>query len=150
MQASQKLDEWIVPSAARSRNMAAVKRTNTRPEVRLRSALHAAGYRYRKDFAIRVDGRLIRPDVAFTRWRVAVFLDGCFWHCCPVHGEVPATNTGLWAAKLEANAARDRQQTQLLTDAGWLVIRIWEHEPLETAVSIVQGAVASRRRQQLI
>jgi DNA mismatch endonuclease (patch repair protein) len=139
---------WVTPSAQRSRNMAAVKRANTRPEVRLRSALHAAGFRFRKDLAVRIDGRLIRPDVAFTRRRVAVFIDGCFWHSCPTHGEIPATNIAFWTAKLKANASRDRRQTELLTAAGWLVIRIWEHEPLEAAVAIVASALKSRCEQQ--
>jgi DNA mismatch endonuclease (patch repair protein) len=125
--------------------MAAVKRSDTKPEIELRRALHAAGYRYRKDYPIRVEGRLIRPDLAFTRSRVAVFVDGCFWHRCPQHGEVPATNVGFWAPKLEANAARDREQDRLLTGAGWLVVRIWEHVPVEDAAAAVRTAVAARR-----
>lgn len=136
---------YVSPSPARSRNMAAVKRSNTKPEIALRHALHAAGLRYRKDFPIRAAGRLIRPDIAFTRSRVVVFVDGCFWHCCPQHGEVPATNVAFWAAKLDANAARDRWQDRLLTDAGWLVIRIWEHESLDSAVAAVTAALSSRR-----
>jgi DNA mismatch endonuclease, patch repair protein len=141
---------WIVPSATRSRNMAAVRRANTKPEVQLRSALHAAGYRFRTDFPIRIDRRLVRPDVAFTKVRVAVFMDGCFWHQCPMHGEVPATNVEFWKTKLEGNAERDRAQTQLLTDDGWLVVRIWEHEPLESATAIVEAALASRRHRDVI
>jgi DNA mismatch endonuclease (patch repair protein) len=125
--------------------MAAVKRANTKPEVNLRRALHAAGHRYRKDYPIRVQGRLIRPDIVFTRTQIAVFVDGCFWHQCPRHGEIPATNQTFWANKLQANAARDLQQNHLLADAGWLVIRIWEHEPLDSAVAAVETALASRQ-----
>lgn len=143
-------DVYTSPSAARSRNMAAVKRTNTKPEVQLRSALHLIGYRFRKDFAIRVDRRLVRPDVAFTKVRVAVFIDGCFWHMCPRHGEIPATNVGFWKSKLEGNALRDKEQTRLLTGAGWTVVRIWEHEPLESAVAQVEAALASQRHARVI
>src|SRR4051812_20888098 len=72
-----------VTSPGRSRNMAAIRRKDTKPEVALRSAFHRAGYRFRKDYAIRVDGKVVRPDIAFTRRKLAVFVDGCFWHCCP-------------------------------------------------------------------
>jgi DNA mismatch endonuclease, patch repair protein len=130
--------------------MAAVKRADTRPEVQLRSALHAAGYRFRKDFPTRIDGRLIRPDIAFTKSRVAVFLDGCFWHSCPTHGEIPATNATFWATKLEANAARDKEQTRLLTDAGWAVVRIWEHESLESAIAQVEAVVPYQRQADIL
>jgi DNA mismatch endonuclease (patch repair protein) len=135
----------VPPSAARSKNMAAVKRTNTAPEIQLRRALHAAGLRYRVDYPIRLDGRLLRPDIAFTRSRVAVFIDGCFWHSCPRHGQIPATNTEFWTAKLKANTERDRRQNQLLTDAGWLVVRLWEHELVGVGLTAVMAAVASRR-----
>jgi DNA mismatch endonuclease, patch repair protein len=128
--------------------MAAVKRANTQPEIRLRSALHTAGYRFRKDLPIRIGGRLIRPDIAFTKSRVAVFVDGCFWHSCPTHGEIPVTNAMFWKTKLEANAGRDLQQTRLLSEAGWLVVRIWEHEPLAFAVEIVTAAVRSRQHHE--
>jgi DNA mismatch endonuclease (patch repair protein) len=122
--------------------MAAVRRTNTKPELILRRALHAAGYRFRKDYAIRLAGKLIRPDIAFTKRRLAVFVDGCFWHGCPVHGEVPATNRQFWSDKLGANVNRDRLQDRLLAEAGWSVVRVWEHETLETAVASVIAALA--------
>lgn len=138
------LPTYVAPSPVRSRNMAAVKRSDTKPEIALRHALHAAGFRYRKDYPLRLGRKLVRPDIAFTRVRVAVFVDGCFWHGCPQHGEVPATNVGFWAAKLEANADRDREQGRLLGDAGWLVVRIWEHEPLDAAINAVKAALTSR------
>lgn len=142
---ARKAFDVIPPSAARSRNMAAVKRINTAPEIQLRRALHAAGFRYRVDYPIRLGGHLLRPDIAFTRSRVAVFIDGCFWHSCPRHGQIPATNTEFWTAKLEANAERDRRQNQLLTEAGWLVVRLWEHEFVDAGLSSVMAAVASRK-----
>ena len=136
-------DGYTAPSAQRSRIMAAVKRKDTKPELQLRRALHAAGYRYRKDFPIKVGGRVVRPDIVFTRSRVAVFVDGCFWHCCTEHRQIPSTNNRYWASKLAANVARDRQQDSLLSSAGWLVIRIWEHEPLDVATALVVSAVTS-------
>lgn len=138
--------DWGTPSDARSRNMAAVKRTNTLPEVRLRRAVHSAGHRFRKDFPIRIDGRLIRPDIAFTKLKIAVFVDGCFWHRCPVHGQTPATNLTQWQKKLDANVDRDRAQDKLLGKAGWLVLRIWEHESIVAGVTRVEAAIMDRRR----
>ncbi len=134
----------------RSLNMAAVRRTNTKPELALRSALHSLGLRFRVDYPIRLQSKFVRPDIAFTRWKVAIFIDGCFWHMCPTHGEIPATNVGFWKPKLEGNAIRDKEQTRLLTDAGWTVVRIWEHEPLESAVAQVEAALTSRRRASVI
>jgi DNA mismatch endonuclease (patch repair protein) len=133
---------YTVPPRQRSLNMAAVRRSNTKPELALRRALHARGYRFRKDYPIRIDGYLIRPDIAFTRKRLAVFVDGCFWHRCPVHGQIPATNTPFWSAKLEANETRDRTQDELLFDSGWRVLRIWEHESVEDGLDMVTTALA--------
>ncbi|MDF3285483.1 very short patch repair endonuclease [Gordonia sp. N1V] len=128
-------------TAGRSRNMAAIKRANTKPEMALRRELHRRGLRYRKDFAIRLNGRLVRPDIAFTRRRLAVFVDGCFWHCCPHHGRQPAKNTDYWTPKLARNVVRDQTQTEALEIAGWTVCRLWEHEPVETMAQIVLDAI---------
>lgn len=128
----------------RSRNMAAVRRTDTKPELALRSALHRDGLRFRKDFPIRLDGARARPDIVFTRARIAVFVDGCFWHSCPQHGTRPATNTDYWNPKLERNAARDRRNTEALTSAGWTVIRIWEHD-LRTPQAIAEQVLEIRQ-----
>ncbi|TDP41828.1 T/G mismatch-specific endonuclease [Nocardia ignorata] len=118
--------------------MRAIKRSGTKPEVELRSLLHRLGYRFRKDFPIAVPGRRpVRPDVVFTARRVAVFVDGCFWHACPDHGRMPTTNEWYWTPKLQRNVERDRQADIALTSAGWSVIRIWEHEPVSTAVASV-------------
>jgi DNA mismatch endonuclease (patch repair protein) len=108
--------------------MAAIRRKDTAPEVVLRSALHRTGYRFRKDYPIRIENRLIRPDIAFTKQRLAVFIDGCFWHSCPEHGRRPSVNGQYWSPKLQRNAERDRQQTEALQAAGWTVLRFWEHE----------------------
>jgi DNA mismatch endonuclease (patch repair protein) len=122
--------------------MAANQRRDTNPELRLRSRLHGLGYRFRVDFPIPVPGRRpVRPDIAFTRMRVAIFLDGCFWHGCPEHWSAPKSNVEYWIAKIERNRERDRQADFLLVEAGWLVVRIWEHEPLRTAAQRVIQAV---------
>jgi DNA mismatch endonuclease, patch repair protein len=129
-------------STARSANMKGNKRTNTKPELALRSALHALGYRYRKDFRIDLPLRRVRPDIAFTRRKIAVFVDGCFWHACPEHGSQPKNNEWYWSPKLAKNVERDRAADAALTQAGWTVIRLWEHVPVPDAVAAVVAALA--------
>jgi DNA mismatch endonuclease, patch repair protein len=126
----------------RSANMRANRRKDTKPELALRRALHAQGYRYRKDYRLELAGARVRPDIAFTARRVAVFVDGCFWHCCPQHGSQPANNTWYWEPKLARNVERDRAADAALDAAGWSVVRIWEHESLEAAVAAVVTVLA--------
>jgi DNA mismatch endonuclease (patch repair protein) len=133
-------DDWDV-SPGRSRIMASIKRRDTRPEIALRSALHGLGLRFRKDFRLDLGAVKPRPDVVFTRARVAVFVDGCFWHVCPEHSNAPRRNTDYWNPKLARNVERDQQQTAALRKAGWTVVRIWEHESLEAAVDAVLEAI---------
>lgn len=130
-----------ITSPGRSRNMSAIRRADTKPEVALRSALHRAGYRYRKDQRLDLGVARTRPDIVFTRARVAVFVDGCFWHACPQHGKPPTQNTGYWGPKLARNVERDRRNDEALTEAGWTVVRVWEHEPLTEAVAAVANAL---------
>lgn len=104
-------------------------RRDTGPELALRSELHRRGLRFRKDLPLRLPGRVVRPDVVFTLARLAVFVDGCFWHACPIHGNQPRANTDYWQPKLERNVARDHAVDEALTAAGWQVLRAWEHEP---------------------
>ncbi|MER6590236.1 very short patch repair endonuclease [Micromonospora chalcea] len=126
----------------RSRNMRANRRAGTKPEVQLRSQLHRLGYRYRKDHRLDLPtGVRVRPDIVFTRRKVAIFVDGCFWHVCPQHGREPTRNEWYWSRKLRRNVERDRLADQALADAGWQVVRIWEHEDLRSAVSRVRAAV---------
>lgn len=114
-------------SAAISRRMSTAKRRDTAAEVALRRELHARGLRYR--VAYPVPGQRRRTiDVAFSRSRVAVFVDGCFWHGCPEHGTRPHANSEWWKTKLAANQARDRDTDRVLGELGWKVVRIWEHE----------------------
>lgn len=136
-------ESWASAPGVRS-SMLANKRTDTKPELQLRSALHRSGLRFRKDLRIDLGDVKPRPDVVFTKARVAVFVDGCFWHACPVHRTVrPKTNSAYWAKKLADNVARDKKQDAALKDAGWLVVRIWEHEDTVDAVSAVLQALRS-------
>jgi len=122
------------------------RRVDTKPELALRRALHGLGYRYRKDFRLDLDGGVrVRPDIVFTARKVAVFVDGCFWHCCPEHGSQPASNTWYWEPKLRRNVARDRAADAALDQAGWTVMRFWEHESIESAVAEVVGVLADGR-----
>ncbi len=121
--------------------MKSQRRRDTTAEVALRKELFARGLRYRVDF--RVVG-MQRVDVAFTRARVAVFVDGCFWHRCPVHGTIPKTNRDWWIAKLEANERRDRATDEQLAALGWSVTRVWEHESVAAAADRIEVVVQSR------
>lgn len=116
---------------------------NTRPELRLRTLLHACGLRYRTNYPIRAgEGRPILVDVAFTRLKLAIFMDGCFWHACPIHGSVPKANVAYWSPKLERTVERDRETTARLELAGWSVLRFWEHEEPREVCSRIAEAVA--------
>jgi DNA mismatch endonuclease, patch repair protein len=126
--------------------MAAIRRRDTRPEKRIRSLLHRQGLRFRVDFPLRIGAsRPIRPDIVFTRARVAIFVDGCYWHGCPEHGtRVDGQNAAYWIPKIARNRERDRQHTALLESAGWMVLRFWEHELTEEIAEAVTAAVAPR------
>ena len=132
-------------SPGRSANMRANRRRDTKPELALRSALHAMGYRYRKDLRLDLPRRRVRPDIAFTSRKVAVFIDGCFWHACPDHGSKPKNNEWYWSPKLANNVERDRAADAALADAGWTVVRLWEHVPVADAVAAVIAVVGNPR-----
>ena len=123
--------------------MGRVRKRDTAPEMALRRELHRRGFRYRVDLPLPSVGRA-RPDIVFTRIRVAVFVDGCFWHCCPEHRSFPTTNAEWWREKLATNIRRDRSIDQDLADAGWEVIRIWEHEDATAAADVVETVVRPR------
>jgi DNA mismatch endonuclease, patch repair protein len=109
--------------------------------------LHAAGMRFRKDYRVRAGPRWVRPDVVFIRAKLAVFMDGCFWHGCPEHGSVPAANADYWASKLRQNVERDRAIDSALVADGWTVLRVWEHEvvsDVDRAVELVSAALNGR------
>jgi DNA mismatch endonuclease (patch repair protein) len=118
---------------------------DTKPEVLLRSLLHRHGLRFRKNVQLNIEGQRIRPDVVFGRLRMAVFVDGCFWHRCPVHGNDPRTHSWYWGPKLDRNVARDRLADAALRAAGWEVRRIWSHEDISRAAESLAIAIAQRR-----
>ena len=125
------------------------RRRDTRPELRVRSELHRRGLRFRKELAIEANGIRVHADVVFPRARVAVFIDGCYWHSCPEHGTSPRNNVDYWTRKLAGNHERDRRVDAALTASGWCVIRVWEHETPTVAAIAIRAVVESRHRQLL-
>jgi DNA mismatch endonuclease (patch repair protein) len=120
-------------SEAVSRQMSSMPSRDTGTEKALRRELHKRGMRYRTHLKT-LPGR---PDIAFTRARIAVFVDGCFWHRCPDHGTAPKNNGKWWADKLDANVARDRRNDGDLRKLGWISVHVWEHDdPVVAAESI--------------
>ncbi|MFJ3983104.1 very short patch repair endonuclease [Streptomyces fungicidicus] len=118
---------------------------DTAPEVAVRRILHAAGLRYRVN--VPVPGMSRRTiDIVFPKAKIAVFMDGCFWHGCPQHATSPKANAEWWRAKLDKNMARDRETTEHLTAAGWTVLRYWEHAPPDEVAAAVQATVALKKR----
>jgi DNA mismatch endonuclease (patch repair protein) len=140
--AGQDVDDYPWPSRPA---MTAIMRGNrgadTRPEVKLRSELHRRGLRFRKHVSIVTPGLRVRPDVVFTRQRLVVFVDGCFWHGCPEHGSKPRSNVTYWEAKLARNRARDQRVADGLRTDGWRVIRVWEHEAVGPAATSIASAL---------
>ena len=120
--------------------MQANKSRGTGPEIALRRELYKRGLRYRVGLAP-MKGVRRTVDIAFPRVKVAVLVDGCFWHGCPEHHRPPKAHSDYWETKVERNAARDRETTQMLQDAGWRVIRLWEHEAVQDMADAVQEAV---------
>lgn len=138
-------ESWASSPAVRS-VMRANRGRDTRPELRVRSLLHAAGIRYRVD-ARPLPDRRTRADVVFTRAKVAVFIDGCFWHGCPDHLRPPRTNVEFWADKIAGTRGRDSDADAALARAGWLVLRFWEHEEPVRVAEAIEEAVGRRRRE---
>lgn len=126
------------------RRMQRQARRNTKPELALRRELHRLGLRYYVDRPVMLGVRR-RADVVFTKARVAVFIDGCFWHGCPQHATAPKANAAWWAEKLQANVTRDRDTDRRLQLAGWVVVRIWEHEAAASAAELIREIVRGRR-----
>jgi DNA mismatch endonuclease, patch repair protein len=125
--------------------MANVARRDTRPELEIRRELHARGLRYRVDVSP-VPSSRGRADILFRQARVAVYVDGCFWHSCPDHGILPKGNREWWREKLAANVRRDRTTDSTLAELGWRVVRVWEHEGAVAAADRIETAVRGGRR----
>lgn len=134
-------------SAVVRRRMQQQRRRDTRPEVALRRALHAAGLRYRVERAV-LPGMRRRADIVFGPAKVAVFVDGCFWHLCPQHATFPRANGHWWREKLERNRERDRDTDRLLLEQGWLPMRVWEHEDMVEAAVRIATLVHDRPTRQ--
>lgn len=120
--------------------MSRQRRRDTEPEVALRRLLHSRGRRFRVDAPLPEMPRR-RADILFSRFRVAVFVDGCFWHCCPQHATNPVNNSAWWAQKLSRNVQRDRDTDRRLAALGWRSVRIWEHEDVRDAADRVEAAL---------
>lgn len=124
--------------------MSRQNRRDTAPEVAVRRILHAGGLRYRVNAP--VPGMPRRTiDIVFPKAKVAVFLDGCFWHGCPQHATSPKANAEWWRTKLDKNMARDAETTEHLTHEGWTVLRFWEHEPVDDVASTITATVKPHR-----
>ena len=136
---SERRKSWASSAAVR-RGMQANRSRDTKPEIAVRRAVHALGLRYK------VDARPLprlnrRADLVFTKAKVAVFVDGCFWHGCPDHHTVAMANRTYWADKVLKNRERDAETNRLLSEAGWTVLRVWEHEDLASVVERVAATV---------
>jgi DNA mismatch endonuclease (patch repair protein) len=124
--------------------MSRVRRSGTAPETALRSALHRKGFRFRLNSGKELPGT---PDLVLPRFRIAIFVDGCFWHGCEEHGSTPKTNTRFWTAKILRNQERDQQVDGSLRSLGWHVMRLWEHEvarELDAVVARIRAATITR------
>ena len=138
----------IQPSSPEtSRRMAKVRQKGTDAEIALRRELYRRGLRYRIDYEVMKKPRRV-ADVAFPGLRIAVFVDGCFWHGCPEHATWPKQNAEFWRQKIEANRLRDADTNSRLLEVGWTVLRFWEHEPPTEAVDIVVKMVAMGRSKR--
>jgi DNA mismatch endonuclease (patch repair protein) len=123
-----------------------VRQKGTKKELEIRSALHKLGMRFRVQVAP-LEGVRRHADIVFRGKRVAIFVDGCFWHGCPLHRTLPKSNTEWWKAKLEENIRRDNDTNARLGEAGWLVLRFWEHEDAEQVAQDIQHRLRERHRQ---
>ncbi|HKH64800.1 MAG TPA: very short patch repair endonuclease [Solirubrobacterales bacterium] len=135
----------VRPSAAKSAEMSKIGRRDTLPELAIRSELHRRGLRFRVDRPP-VPGIRSRADIVFGPARVAVYVDGCFWHSCPEHGTRPKANAEWWEQKLRRNRQRDAETNRALQAAGWEVVRVWEHEDPSEVAERVEAILRTRRQ----
>lgn len=138
----------VAPSSPEaSRRLSLVRQKGTSAELELRRALHARGMRYRLHQALLQKPRRV-ADIVFSRFQVAVFVDGCFWHGCPLHASWPKSNAEFWRQKIEDNRARDRDTDSRLKTKGWLVIRVWEHENPDGAAERIAAMIRTREKNR--
>lgn len=129
--------------AARAR-MVANRSRDTKPELLLRSELHRRGLRFYVDRPP-LEGMRRRADILFTRLLIAVYVDGCFWHGCPIHGTWPKANADFWKQKIQTNQRRDADTNAVLRQADWTIIRVWEHDDVCAAADQVESVVVMAR-----
>lgn len=134
---------WAASPAVR-RNMQANRGRDTAPEMAVRRALHARGLRFRVQYRLPYLRRR-SVDIAFTRVKLAIFIDGCFWHQCQTHYVAPKSNAEFWIAKVARNRLRDRETDNILIGNGWLVLRFWEHEEPKNIVNQIGSSYLARR-----
>lgn len=127
--------------------MRAVKQRDNASELSIRSILHRHGLRFRVHRHL-IPGRSRTVDVVLAKAKIAVFVDGCFWHSCPRHATLPKANREWWRAKLQANKTRDRQTDRALVRLGWRVMRIWEHEAADAAAQKIINAASASQMQR--
>jgi len=138
-------ESWATDEATRNK-MLGNRNRDTKPELRVRSLVHKRGMRYRVNH--RPLPRVRRTaDLVFRPARVAVFIDGCYWHGCPKHYTEPKTNTEYWREKIDRNKGRDRETDDLLAAEGWTVLRFWEHDDPETVAATIERSVRLRRKR---
>jgi DNA mismatch endonuclease, patch repair protein len=132
-----------------SRRMARVRQKNTDAEIALRRELFRRGLRYRVDYVVSRKPRRV-ADIVFPGLKIAIFVDGCFWHGCPLHATWPKRNAELWKQKIEANRARDIDTNERLRQAGWTVLRVWRHEPPTEAAEAIAQEVAKTKHKKAV
>ena len=137
-----KYQSWASSDASRA-VMRANRRRDTSPELAVRSAVHALGLRYRVDSKPLSDLNR-RADLVFATAKVAVFVDGCYWHGCAEHGTQAKTNAEYWELKIRRNKARDAETDARLAEAGWTVVRVWEHEEVSEVAERIESVVRKR------
>lgn len=131
----------MVASSERvSRQMSKLGQRDTAPEMAVRSELHRRGLRFRVHTKPEHDFRT-KADIVFRPKKVCVYIDGCFWHSCPEHGTIPASNHDFWAKKLTRNSERDLENTRILTERGWRVIRCWEHDDPVVVADLIEAGL---------
>ncbi|WP_209960189.1 MULTISPECIES: very short patch repair endonuclease [unclassified Micromonospora] len=129
------------PPSSASKAMRSNRSADTKPEMALRRQLFRRGMRYRVGYRISLPRRAVRADIVFTRQKVAVFVDGCFWHGCSLHCRMPSDPSGYWHQKIDRNKARDKVVNDALGEAGWTVLRVWEHEPVELSADAIAATL---------
>ncbi|RDS82346.1 very short patch repair endonuclease [Dyella monticola] len=139
------MPQVLCPSPKASRRMAKIRQKGTDAEIALRREIRKMGLRYRVDYEVLKKPRRV-ADIAFPRRKIAIFVDGCFWHGCPAHATWPKQNAEFWRQKIEANRQRDNDTNDRLQDLGWTVLRFWSHESPSEAAKTIARVVATADR----